>query len=47
MPGIIEGCNYDIFISYCKRTISWIIEAVNHLKGELESTFKIILLLFR
>ena len=43
MPGIIEGYNYDIFISYRQkdnRHDGWVTEFVDNLKGELESTFK-------
>ncbi len=43
MPGIIEGYNYDIFISYRQKDNKhdgWVTEFVNNLKGELESTFK-------
>ena len=43
MPGIIEGYNYDIFISYRQkdnRHDGWVTEFVENLKGELESTFK-------
>ena len=43
MPSIIEGCNYDIFISYRQkdnRHDGWVTEFVNQLKGELEATFK-------
>ncbi len=43
MSGIIEGYNYDIFISYRQkdnRHDGWVTEFVENLKGELESTFK-------
>ncbi len=43
MSSIIEGYNYDIFISYRQkdnRHDGWVTEFVNNLKGELESTFK-------
>ena len=43
MPSIIEGYNYDIFISYRQKDNKhdgWVTEFVNNLKGELESTFK-------
>jgi adenylate cyclase len=43
MPGIIEGYNYDIFISYRQKDNKydgWVTEFVKNLKGELESTFK-------
>jgi tetratricopeptide (TPR) repeat protein len=43
VPSIIEGYNYDIFISYRQKDNKrdgWVSEFVNNLKGELESTFK-------
>jgi tetratricopeptide (TPR) repeat protein len=43
MSSIIEGYNYDIFISYRQKDNKhdgWISEFVSNLKGELESTFK-------
>jgi tetratricopeptide (TPR) repeat protein len=43
MPSIIEGYNYDIFVSYRQKDNKhdgWVTEFVNNLKGELESTFK-------
>ncbi|MBN2861926.1 MAG: hypothetical protein JXN62_02115 [Bacteroidales bacterium] len=43
MPSIIEGYNYDIFISYRQKDNKqdgWVTEFVHKLKGELESTFK-------
>jgi TolB-like protein len=43
MASIIEGYNYDIFISYRQKDNKhdgWVTEFVNNLKGELESTFK-------
>jgi tetratricopeptide (TPR) repeat protein len=43
MSSIIEGYNYDIFISYRQKDNKhdgWVSEFVNNLKGELESTFK-------
>ncbi len=43
MSAIIEGYNYDIFISYRQKDNKhdgWVTEFVDNLKGELESTFK-------
>jgi TolB-like protein len=43
MASIIEGYNYDIFISYRQKDNKhdgWVTEFVDNLKGELESTFK-------
>jgi TolB-like protein len=43
MSSVIEGYNYDIFISYRQKDNKhdgWVTEFVNNLKGELESTFK-------
>jgi TolB-like protein len=43
MPAIIKGYNYDIFISYRhndKKHDGWVTEFVDHLKAELEATFK-------
>src|SRR5512133_3657220 len=43
MPSIIQGYEYDIFISYRQKDNKhegWVTEFVNNLKGELESTFK-------
>lgn len=43
MSGIIPGYNYDIFISYRQKDNKydgWVSEFVNHLKSELEATFK-------
>jgi TolB-like protein/Flp pilus assembly protein TadD len=43
MPSIIEGYNYDIFISYRQKDNKhdgWVTEFVSQLKGELEATFK-------
>ena len=43
MSSIIEGYNYDIFISYRQKDNKhdgWVTEFVNILKGELEATFK-------
>jgi len=43
MPSIIEGYNYDIFISYRQKDNKgdrWVSEFVNVLKTELDSTFK-------
>ena len=43
MSSIIEGYNYDIFISYRQKDNKhdgWVSEFVINLKGELESTFK-------
>src|SRR5665647_438624 len=43
MSSIIEGYEYDIFISYRQkdnRHDGWVTEFVDNLKGEIESTFK-------
>src|SRR5664280_319786 len=43
MASIIEGYEYDIFISYRQKDNKhdgWVTEFVDNLKGELESTFK-------
>ena len=43
MSSIIDGYNYDIFISYRQKDNKhdgWVTEFVNHLNGELEATFK-------
>jgi len=43
MSSIIEGYNYDIFISYRQKDNKhdgWVTEFVDNLKGEIESTFK-------
>ena len=43
MPSIIEGYNYDIFISYRQKDNKgdmWVSQFVQSLKTELESTFK-------
>ncbi len=43
MPSIIEGYNYDIFISYRQKDNKgdgWVSEFVEELKTELEATFK-------
>jgi len=43
MPSIVEGYNYDIFISYRQKDNKgdrWVSEFVDSLKTELESTFK-------
>mgnify|MGYP001064702552 CR=1 FL=1 len=43
MSGIIPGYNYDIFISYRHKDNKydgWVTEFVDHLKSELEATFK-------
>ena len=43
MASLISGYEYDIFISYRQKDNKhdgWVTEFVNHLKGELESTFK-------
>jgi TolB-like protein/Flp pilus assembly protein TadD len=43
MPSLIQGYNYDIFISYRQKDNKhdgWVTEFVDNLKGELESTFK-------
>ena len=42
MPSIIEGYNYDIFISYRQKDNKydgWVTEFVEALKIELESTY--------
>jgi hypothetical protein len=44
MPSIIEGYNYDIFITYRQKDNKGdrgVSEFVEDLKAELESTFKI------
>ena len=44
MASIIEGCNYDIFISYRQKDNKyscWVTEFVGNLKKELEVTFKV------
>lgn len=41
MPGLIEGYDNDIFISYCQKDnklYGWVTEFVELLKGELECT---------
>ena len=41
MPSIIEGYNYDIFISYRQKDNKgdrWVSEFVDYLKTELEAT---------
>jgi hypothetical protein len=41
MSGIIEGYNYDIFISYRQKDNKydgWVTEFVDNLKRELEAT---------
>ena len=41
MSSIIEGYNYDIFISYRQKdnkNDGWVMEFFNNLKGELKST---------
>jgi hypothetical protein len=43
MSSIIDGYNYDIFISYRQKDNKhdgWVTEFVDNLKGELEATFK-------
>ena len=43
MSSIIQGYEYDIFISYRQKDNKhdgWVTEFVDNLKGELESTFK-------
>ena len=43
MASLIEGYEYDIFISYRQKDNKhdgWVTEFVDNLKGELESTFK-------
>jgi TolB-like protein len=43
MPSIIEGYDYDIFISYRQKDNKydgWVTEFVDNLKKELEATFK-------
>ena len=43
MPSIIPGYEYDIFISYRQKDNKydgWVTKFVNHLKDELEATFK-------
>jgi len=43
MPSIIEGYNYDIFISYRQKDNKydgWVTKFVENLKKELEATFK-------
>ena len=43
MSSIIEGYNYDIFISYRQKDNKydgWVTEFVDHLKRELDATFK-------
>jgi hypothetical protein len=43
ISSIIEGYNYDIFISYRQKDNKhdgWVTEFVDNLKGELESMFK-------
>ena len=43
MSSIIDGYNYDIFISYRQKDNKhdgWVTEFVNNLKGEIEATFK-------
>jgi Tol biopolymer transport system component len=43
MPSIVEGYEYDIFISYRQKDNKhdgWVTDFVYNLKGELESTFK-------
>jgi TolB-like protein len=43
MPSLIQGYEYDIFISYRQKDNKhdgWVTEFVKNLKGELESTFK-------
>lgn len=43
MSSILEGYNYDVFISYRQKDNKhdgWVTKFVDNLKGELESTFK-------
>ena len=43
MASLIEGFEYDIFISYRQKDNKhdgWVTQFVNNLRGELESTFK-------
>jgi TolB-like protein len=43
MPSFISGYEYDVFISYRQKDNKhdgWVTDFVEHLKGELESTFK-------
>ena len=43
MPGLIPGYEYDIFISYRQKDNKydgWVTEFVDHLKREIEATFK-------
>ena len=43
MASLIPGFEYDIFISYRQKDNKydgWVTQFVEHLKGELESTFK-------
>jgi hypothetical protein len=43
MSSLIEGYNYDIFISYRQKDNKydgWVTEFVENLKKELEATFK-------
>jgi len=43
MSSIIEGYNYDIFISYRQKDNKydgWVTEFIDHLKREIEATFK-------
>jgi len=43
MPSLIQGYEYDIFISYRQKDNKydgWVTEFVTNLKGELEATFK-------
>ena len=43
MAGIVPGYNYDIFISYRQndnKHDGWVTEFVDHLRAELEATFK-------
>jgi TolB-like protein len=43
MSSIVEGYNYDIFISYRQKDNKhdgWVTKFVDNLKGELEATFK-------
>ena len=43
MPSIIQGYEYDIFISYRQKdnqSDQWVTEFINHFKDELKATFK-------
>src|SRR5512136_1931326 len=43
MASIISGYEYDIFVSYRQKDNKydgWVTEFIDHLKGEIEATFK-------